>query len=62
MGPGRDSEGRFLKRAIRLVEHKRCITWSADPAEAEKAIHMCDLDRAGTNRWNKPCCERLQTT
>ena len=48
VGPGRDSEGRFLKRAIRWVEHKRCFTWSGDPAQNEQAIHMCDLDRGGT--------------
>ena len=27
VGPGRDSEGRFLKRTICWVEHKRCPTW-----------------------------------
>ena len=32
VGPGRDK--RFM--------------WSADLAQAEQAIHMCDLDRAGT--------------
>ena len=45
MGPGRDSEGRFLKRTTRSVEHKRCFAWSANPAQPEQAVHMCDLDR-----------------
>ena len=48
VGPGRDSDERFLKRTIRWVEHKRSITWSADPTQAEQPVHMC-LDRAGTN-------------
>ena len=48
MGPGRDSEGRFLKRTIRWVKHKPCFTKYADPAQAEQAGHMCYLDRAET--------------
>ena len=48
VGPGRDSEGRSLKQTVRWVEHKRCCRWTADPAQAEQAIHMCDLDRVET--------------
>ena len=60
VGPGRDIEERHPRRTISWVEHKRCFTWSADPAQAEQAIHMCDLER-----WNERCdkpCERFQTT
>ena len=46
--PGGESEGRHVKRTTRWVEHKRCFTWTAGPAQAGQAIHMCDLDRAGT--------------
>ena len=54
VGPGRDREGRFLQRATPCVEHKRSVTWSADPAQAGQAIHMCDLDRAGTKSVTSP--------
>ena len=36
------------------VEHKRCFTRFADPAQAEQAIHMYDLDRAGTKGGTSP--------
>ena len=48
VGPGRVSEGRFLGRTKRWAEHTCCSTWTADPTQAEQAIDMCDLDRAGT--------------
>ena len=57
VGPGRDSEERFLKRTIRWVEHRRCCTWTADQAQAEQAIHMCDLDRARTKGVTSPAAK-----
>ena len=54
VGLGRDREERFLKRTIRWLEHKRCFTCSADPAQAEQAIYMRDLDRAQTKGVTSP--------
>ena len=59
--PGRNSE-RFLKRTLRWVEQKRCLTWSADFAQVRfQARPVCNwtvLER----KVAKACCERLQTT
>ena len=48
IGLGKDTEGFFLKPTIRWNGHKRCFRWSGDPAQAKRAIQMCECDRAGT--------------
>ena len=55
--PSRHSEDRFLKRTVRWVKHKRCFTWSGDPAQAQQATHMCDLDRAVTKAVTRSAVE-----